>query len=93
MVTYRVWVHNEKGSDYVRTSRSKKAIVKTAIALARKGRLTDLTVATGRSLLSERALTKPEKKSLREIARKMQLKKKTKKTFSSKIRRKTSKRR
>ena len=83
MPTYRVWVENSRGSDYAYSIRSRKQAVKKALALAKKNKLNDVTVATGRSLMQERALNKKEKAAFRAEAKRQS-------TRPSKARRKVS---
>jgi len=63
-VTYRVWVDSARGDDYAYSVRGAKNTARLAKRLHKKGRLNSVTVATGRSLLSERKLNKTEKAKL-----------------------------
>ena len=75
-VTYRVWRDSPKGSDTARSFRSKKGAASYALRLHKKGQLNSINVATGRSLLSERNLTKPERMSFKKAFIKLGVKKK-----------------
>ena len=59
-ITYRIWRENNRGDDTVRSFRSLTPAAKHALNLHKKGMLNSINIATGRSVLSERRLTKSE---------------------------------